>query len=137
MNFVVKLVAFLGYTLNLDLSWLGIQKDPFGSIMVTNIGALGLEAAYVPLVPYSRVPLLLAMGAVKEIPLVEDGKIIIGKVMDINVTFDHRIFEGSHAAIMANRLKAWMENPVKHFGPVPAPGTAPAPQAPPQEPGPQ
>ncbi|MEW6439760.1 MAG: 2-oxo acid dehydrogenase subunit E2 [bacterium] len=119
MNFIVKLVAFLGYTLNLDLSRFGIQKDPFGSIMITNIGALGLEAAYVPLIPYSRVPLLMAMGAVKEIPLVEHGKIIIAKVMDINATFDHRFFEGSQAALMASVLRAWMEDPVKHFGPIP------------------
>src|SRR6476620_11525187 len=63
LNFMFKLISFLSFTLNLDLRWAGIPSDPFGSIMITNIGSLGLEDAYVPLVPYSHVPLLLALGA--------------------------------------------------------------------------
>ena len=119
MNVALKLISFLSYTLNLDLSALGIPKDPFGSIMITNIGVLGLEAAYVPLVPYSRVPILLALGAVKEVPAVEDDEIRIVKVMDINATFDHRIMEGAQAARMAGVIRAWMEDPEGHFGPIP------------------
>lgn len=119
MNFVLRAVSFIAYTLNLDLSRFGIPRDPFGSVMITNIGALGLEAAYVPLIPYSRVPLLVALGAVKEVPLVENGRIVVGKVMDMNATFDHRFFEGAHAAVMASVMRAWMEDPVRHFGPIP------------------
>jgi pyruvate dehydrogenase E2 component (dihydrolipoamide acetyltransferase) len=119
MNYVLRIVSFLAYTLNLDLSSLGMPKDPFGSIMITNIGVLGLEAAYVPLVPYSRVPILLALGAVKEVPAVEDGEIRVVKVMDINATFDHRIMEGAQAARMAGVIRAWMEDPEGHFGPIP------------------
>lgn len=119
MNLVLRIVSFFAYTLNIDLSKLGIPKDPFGSVMITNIGALGLEAAYVPLIPYSRVPLLVALGAVKDVPLVENGKIVVGKVMDMNATFDHRFFEGAHAAVMASVMRAWMEDPVRHFGPIP------------------
>lgn len=119
MNLVLRIVSFFAYTLNIDLSKLGIPKDPFGSVMITNIGALGLEAAYVPLIPYSRVPLIVALGAVKEVPLVENGKILVGKVMDMNATFDHRFFEGAHAAVMASVMRAWLEDPVRHFGPIP------------------
>src|SRR5690349_6662883 len=46
---VLDVISFLTYTLNLDLRRLGIPKDPFGSAMVTNVGSLGLEEAYVPL----------------------------------------------------------------------------------------
>jgi len=118
MNFILRIVSFLAYTLNLDLSSLGMPKDPFGSIMITNIGVLGLEAAYVPLVPYSRVPILLALGAVKEVPAVEDNEVRVVKVMDINATFDHRIMEGAQAARMASVIRAWMEDPEGHFGPI-------------------
>ncbi len=116
MNFALKLISFLSYTLNLDLSFFGLPKDAFGSIMVTNIGSLGLEAAYVPLVPYSRVPILLAMGAVKQAPVVVGGKVVPARVMDVNVTFDHRFIEGAHAAQMANILRSWIEEPEEHFG---------------------
>lgn len=115
LNFVLKALSFFTYTLNLDLRWAGVPKDPFGSAMVTNIGSIGLEEAYPPLVPYSRVPLLISMGAVTDAPVVEDGQLKVGKAMRIFATFDHRILDGTHAARMVKILKAWFEDPFTHF----------------------
>ena len=41
--------------------------------MITNIGSLGLDTAYAPLVPFSRVPLLFAIGEAKQHVFVENG----------------------------------------------------------------
>lgn len=120
LNRVTDLLGLLMYTLNLDMSWAGLPRDPFGSVMITNVGSLGLEEAYVPLVPYSRVPLLLAVGAIQKTPLVnDDDEIEIAKTMKLFATFDHRILDGSHAAKMARTMKAWFEDPEAHFGPIP------------------
>jgi len=100
LNPLLNVLGFLLYTLNLDLRWAGVPKDAFGSAMVTNIGSLGLEEAYVPLVPYSRVPLLIAVGAVQDEPVVEDGKVVVAKVLRCFATFDHRVLDGVHAAHM-------------------------------------
>jgi pyruvate dehydrogenase E2 component (dihydrolipoamide acetyltransferase) len=136
LNRMLRLVSFFSYTLNLNLRWMGVPKDPFGSIMITNIGSLGLQEAYVPLVPYSRVPIVLAMGAVEDAPVVEDGAVVPGKLMRVCATFDHRVLDGAHAAIMARTLRAWMEHPFEHFEPIPKvtgstedPAGAPAPDA--------
>ncbi len=115
LGWALRMISFLSYTLNLDLSALGIPKDPFGSLMITNIGSLGLDTAYVPLVPYSRVPILLAIGAVKEQAVVDQGKITVGKIMRVNATFDHRFIDGFHAAAMSRILRQWMEHPFEHF----------------------
>lgn len=120
LNRLLKIISFLSFTLNLDLRFLGVPSDPFGSVMVTNIGTLGLSQAYVPLVPYSRVPLLVAMGAIEDVPVVTDGQIGVGKVMQISATVDHRILDGSHLAHMARTLRDWMENPFEHFDPIPS-----------------
>ncbi len=112
-------IGFFNYTLNLDLEKMGVPNDPFGSIMITNIGSLGLEEAYAPLVPYSRVPIVLAMGAVLDAPVVEDGQVVPGRVMKVCATFDHRILDGAHAAIMVRTLREWMEDPFAHFDPLP------------------
>jgi pyruvate/2-oxoglutarate dehydrogenase complex dihydrolipoamide acyltransferase (E2) component len=120
LNAFLRFVSWLSYTLNLDLRWAGIPSDPFGSVMITNIGTLGLEMAYVPLVPYARVPILLATGEVKEQPVVEEGEITIRKLMKVNATFDHRFIDGFHAAAMSRTLRAWMEEPERFFGPIPA-----------------
>ncbi len=119
LNATLKLISFLSYTLNLDLRWMGIPRDPFGSVMITNIGSLGLSQAYVPLVPYSRVPLLVAMGAVEQVPVVEDGQVSVGKEMQLCATFDHRVLDGAHAAVMSKTLREWLESPFEHFDPLP------------------
>ena len=116
LSFALRLISFLSYTLNLDLSRFGIPSDPFGSMMITNIGTLGLDMAFVPLVPYSRVPILLAVGAVKDEPIVDQhGQLGVGKLMRVNATFDHRFIDGFHASVMARVLRQWIENPYEHF----------------------
>ncbi len=112
---VLRLTSFLSYTLNLDLSWAGMPNDLFGSVMITNVGSLGLPYALVPLVPYSRVPLLLALGSTEARAVVEDGQLAVRRVMDIGATFDHRILDGGHAAKMHRILRDWMEDPFGHF----------------------
>jgi pyruvate/2-oxoglutarate dehydrogenase complex dihydrolipoamide acyltransferase (E2) component len=115
MTTALQAVSFLTYTLNLNIERFGIPKDPFGSIMITNIGTLGLDVGYVPLVPYSRVPILLALGAVKEQAVAENGQLTVGKVMKINATFDHRFIDGTHAAIMSKVLRKYLEEPFAHL----------------------
>ena len=116
---LLRATAFASYTLNLDLRWAGVPHDAFGSVMVTNVGALGLEEAYVPLVPYSRVPLLLALGAIRETPVVRDGAVVIARTMKVCATIDHRVLDGAHAARMATSLRTWMEHPRDHFDALP------------------
>lgn len=129
---ILNLLGFLGYSLNLDLRFLGVPKDAFGSMMITNIGSLGLTEAYVPLVPYSHVPLLLAVGAIRDTPVVREGEIAVRKMMRVSVTFDHRLLDGMHAARMSKVLRAWMEHPYDHFDPI---ETLPAKDAPAAETG--
>ena len=112
---MLRLTSFLSYTLNLDMSWAGMPKDLFGSVMITNVGSLGLPYALVPLVPYSRVPLVLALGSIEERAVVEDGQLAVRRVMDVGATFDHRILDGGHAAKMHRILRDWMEDPFGHF----------------------
>lgn len=124
MFWLTRLTSFLAYTLNLDMRWAGMPRDPFGSAMITNIGSLGLDEAYVPLVPYSRVPLLLAVGAVRAVPLVDDGQIRVGQVMRVHATFDHRLLDGTHAAVLARVITQHMEHPFEHFDPIAPEGPA-------------
>jgi pyruvate/2-oxoglutarate dehydrogenase complex dihydrolipoamide acyltransferase (E2) component len=118
LNGFLKTLSFLTHDLNLDLTFAGVPKDPFGSIMVTNIGSLGLDVAFVPLVPYSGVPILIALGAVKEQPVVDDGALAVGKVMNVCATFDHRCIDGMHAAMLSNVVRQHLESPFEHYDPL-------------------
>jgi pyruvate dehydrogenase E2 component (dihydrolipoamide acetyltransferase) len=118
MNTFLKLLGFFMYTLNIDLSFLGMPRDAFGGVTITNVGSLGLDIAYVPLVPYTNTPIFIAPGAVLDMPVVEDGKVVPGKVMSLNASFDHRFIDGFHAGVLAKTVKEMMENPFEKFDPV-------------------
>lgn len=115
LNGVLKGLSFLTGTLNLDLSALGVPPDPFGSVIITNIGSLGLDEAYPPLIPHSRVPLLISVGAVRDQPVVEGGVIVPAKTLRLTATFDHRLLDGKHAQRLARSLSAALERPFEHF----------------------
>lgn len=113
---MLGLTGLITYTLNLWSPLLGTPRDPFGSAMITNIGSLGLETAFAPLVPYSRVPLVLVLGGVMDVPVVRDGTVVPGKVIRITATIDHRLIDGVHGALMSRTLKAILANPEKELG---------------------
>ena len=112
----LNLGSWLVYGLNLDLGFLGLQKDPFGSVMITNVGGMGIDVAWAPLVPYTRVPLLLALGTIRDKAVVESGEVKVRPVLSIGVTFDHRLIDGVHAAQMSDEFKKCFADPAKYFG---------------------
>ncbi len=111
----LNLGSWLMYGLNLNVSFLGLPRDPFGSVMVTNIGSLGIDRAWAPLVPYSRVPLILAVGEVKDQVVAENGKVVIKPMLSIGVTFDHRFIDGIHGAHMAREFKRCFKEPESYL----------------------
>ena len=112
----LNLGSWLIYGLNLDLGFLGLPKDPFGSVMITNVGGMGIDVAWAPLVPYTRVPLLLALGTIGDKAVVENGEVKARPVLSIGVTFDHRLIDGVHAAQMSDEFKKCFAEPEKYFG---------------------
>jgi pyruvate dehydrogenase E2 component (dihydrolipoamide acetyltransferase) len=119
LPWALRITSFFAYALNLDMTFFGVPRDAFGSVMITNVGSLGLDIAYPPLVHYARLPMLIALGAVRDAPVVQNGAVVVGKTMNVNVTFDHRYIDGVHTAAMAKTLRAWMEEPFEHFDAAP------------------
>ena len=103
--------AVLSYDLGLDLRRFGIPYDAFGSCMVTNVGVFGIAAGWAPLLELSRVPIVLTLGAVREVPAVRGGELVVRRCATVGVAFDHRIMDGYHAGKMARRFLDAMENP--------------------------
>ena len=66
--------AWLSFDLGWNLSRVGIPFDPFGSCMVTNVGAFGIEMAWAPLIPYARTPVCITVGAIRTAPSVVEPR---------------------------------------------------------------
>ena len=108
---LIGLYGFILYGLNLWSPLIGAPRDAFGSMMISNIGSLGMQTALVPLVPYSKCPLILALGAVYEKAVVENGEVVVRKCVDCCWTLDHRLIDGVIGAKMARGFQLLMENP--------------------------
>ncbi|WP_413558365.1 2-oxo acid dehydrogenase subunit E2 [Bdellovibrio sp. HCB209] len=114
---ILNVSSFLNYDLGLNLTWAGMPRDAFGSIMITNIGGMGADTAWAPLVAYSKVPILLTVGQIKQRPWVtETGAIEARPVARIGVTFDHRFMDGTHAAALQKIFEKCFAEPEKYFG---------------------
>jgi pyruvate/2-oxoglutarate dehydrogenase complex dihydrolipoamide acyltransferase (E2) component len=99
------------YDWGLDLSRFGVPQDGFGSAMVTNVGVFGLPHGLAPLLPFTRVPILLTIGAVHDAALVEAGQVVVRPVLPVGVTLDHRVLDGAQAGTLAKHFQAAMADP--------------------------
>ena len=104
------------YDWGLNLSMLGVPQDAFGSAMVTNVGVFGLPHGLAPLVPFTRVPILLTVGAVHDAPVAEEGQVVVRPVLPVGVTLDHRVLDGYQAGKLAQRFSAVMRDPERELG---------------------
>jgi pyruvate dehydrogenase E2 component (dihydrolipoamide acetyltransferase) len=80
-----------------------------GHMAVSNLGMFGIEqfsAIITP--PQSSV---LAVGAVREEPVVVDGQIRPGRRMRLNLAVDHRVTDGAQGAEALARIKWLLEHP--------------------------
>jgi pyruvate dehydrogenase E2 component (dihydrolipoamide acetyltransferase) len=80
-----------------------------GTFTITNYGALG--GIYgTPIINYPEVA-ILGVGKIKDMPVVEDGKIEIRKILHLALSFDHRVVDGGEAARFLNTVIARLEDP--------------------------
>jgi len=110
---VLAFVGFLQYTLNLDLRFAGLPKNPFGSAMVTSVGSLGIPEGFAPLVPMSRTPVLVSVGKIEDKAVVRDGKIVVRPMCVLCGTFDHRVMDGFLAGKIVAAVQEYLADPEK------------------------
>lgn len=81
------------------------EEMSHGTITITNIGALGVDAGTPILNPGEAA--ILAFGSVREMPWVVDGEVVPRMVTQLAMSFDHRLVDGalgSHVLAEVGRL---------------------------------
>ncbi len=80
---------------------------------VTSLGADGGLFA-TPIINFPEVG-ILGVHQIKQKPVVRDGQIVIGEVMLLSLSFDHRIVDGHVGAAFAYDVIRWLEDPESLF----------------------
>lgn len=63
-----------------------------------------------PIINYPEVA-ILGIHSIKKKPIIQDDQIVIGEVMGMSITFDHRIIDGSPAGAFMEEIHTFLENP--------------------------
>ena len=86
---------------------LAIEDVQGGTFTVNNTGALGSVVSR-PLVSYPQAAIITTEAIVKR-PVVVNDAIAIRSMMNVCLTFDHRILDGSEASAFINDVKQRLE----------------------------
>lgn len=76
---------------------------------ISNVGPLGSIAA-TPIINHPEVA-LMAFHKTKKTPVVIGDEIVIRSMMNVSMSFDHRVADGATAVMFTNRVKELIENP--------------------------
>lgn len=111
---ILGLLMFMEYNLGTTAKWVGAKPEPFGTVMVTDVSNFGIDVAYAPLVPVSRVPFIILVGEVRDMPWVTDGKLCVRPTVVGAATIDHRIMDGNRIGKISKLVVDYMQNPYKY-----------------------
>jgi pyruvate dehydrogenase E2 component (dihydrolipoamide acetyltransferase) len=81
---------------------------------ISNLGMYGIEEFTAIINPPDAC--ILAVGGIKEVPVVKDGKVVPGVTMKVTLSCDHRVVDGALGADFLQTLKTLLENPVLFLG---------------------
>ena len=81
-----------------------------GTVTISNIGSVG-GAFFTPIINYPEVA-ILGVGTIAQQPVVnKEGEIVVGRVMKLSLSFDHRIVDGATAQLAMNNIKRLLADP--------------------------
>ena len=82
-----------------------------GTFGTSNLGIFGTDTFSAIIVPPNAG--IVAVGTVKEKPVVHDGKVVVASMMNATISADHRVGDGAEAAVFLGEFQKNLENPAR------------------------
>lgn len=94
-----------------------IENDGFyTSMVIANLGSLGMAPAFHHLYEYGTCPLFMMVGKIEDRPVVADGKVVAQKTLPIRWSYDERIDDGLTSKYGMASVRNALEDPDQYFG---------------------
>ena len=78
---------------------------------ISNLGMFGIEEFTAIINPPDAC--IMAVGAIRQIPVVKNGEIVIGNEMKVTLSCDHRVVDGAIGAPFLQTFKQLVEDPIR------------------------
>ncbi|WP_084789293.1 dihydrolipoamide acetyltransferase family protein, partial [Saccharomonospora iraqiensis] len=82
-----------------------------GTFTITNVGVFGVDTGTPIINPGESA--ILALGAIRDTPWVVDGELAVRKVMQLSLSFDHRVVDGQQGSRFLADVGALLADPAK------------------------
>jgi pyruvate dehydrogenase E2 component (dihydrolipoamide acetyltransferase) len=82
-----------------------------GTFSISNLGMMGVDRFAAVINPPES--MILAVGAVRDVPVVQAGAVVPGKRCAVTLSCDHRVVDGAIGARWLQALRALVENPLR------------------------
>jgi pyruvate dehydrogenase E2 component (dihydrolipoamide acetyltransferase) len=80
------------------------------TFQVSNLGMFDVDE-FTSIIP-APLAASLSVGAVRQTPVVRDGQLAVGELMDVTLSVDHRVADGATAAQFLQELRRLLESPM-------------------------
>ena len=80
---------------------------------ISNLGMFGIDQFTAIINPPDAC--ILAVGGIAQEPIVKNGQIVPGNVMNVTLSCDHRVVDGATGSAFLQTLKSYLEGPIKMF----------------------
>ena len=80
---------------------------------ISNLGMFGIDSFTAIINPPDAC--ILAVGGIAQEPVVKNGQIVAGNVMNVTLSCDHRVVDGATGSAFLQTLKAYLEEPIRMF----------------------
>ena len=78
---------------------------------ISNLGMFGIDEFTAIINPNDSC--ILAVGGIKNTPIIKNGEIVAGNLMKVTLSCDHRIVDGAMGSAFLQTLKELIEDPIK------------------------
>jgi len=78
---------------------------------VSNLGMFGIEEFTAIINPPDAC--IMAIGGIKQAPVVKEGQLVVGNLMKVTLSCDHRAVDGATGAAFLQTFKGYLEDPVR------------------------
>ena len=90
------------------------QEWEGNTFTISNLGMFGIEEFTAIINPPDSC--IMAIGGIRQEPVVKDGEIKVGNRMKVTMSCDHRVVDGATGAEFLNTFKNYIENPIVLLG---------------------
>ncbi len=82
-----------------------------GTFSISNLGMFGIDSFSAVINPPEGA--ILAVGQVREVPVVAAGAVVPGKRLAMTLSCDHRVIDGAVGAAFLAELRTLLEHPMR------------------------